>query len=130
LLFHYLTKKDILEIHSKVMEGSVTKGVLSEGNLELCVETPARKIFGYEPYKDIADKVSCLIHEINKLHPFVDGNKRTAYQSATIMLLVNGYSLRANTEEAVSISLGLASCQICYEDINKWMRERIRRETF
>lgn len=128
MLIKYLTKKEILEIHNRILEGTNEDiSLLSEGNLELCVEAPSRKIFGFEPHKDLVEKACCLLFEINKLHPFTAGNKRTAYQAATIMLLSNGYVLRAEKRKAVAISIGLSGCFICYEQAKKWLRKRVRR---
>ena len=125
----YLTKREILEIHNRVLEGTnEDKTVLSEGNLELCVETPSRQIFGFEPHKDLVDKACCLLLEINRLHPFYAGNKRTAYQATAIMLLNNGYVLRANRREAVAVSkyIGFAGRFICHGQASKWLRKRVR----
>lgn len=124
----YLTKKEIIDIHNKVLEGTnEDKTVLSEGNLEFCVEAPASKIFGFEPYKDIIAKVCCLLCKIIKLHPFLAGNKRTAYQAATIMLLNNGHVLSVSRRQAVAISYGLGGCYICCRQTTKWLRKHIRR---
>lgn len=124
----YLTKKEIFDIHNTILEKTnEDKSILSEANLELCAEAPARKIYGFEPYKDIIEKACCLLCEINKLHPFFAGNKRTAYQAATIMLLNNGYVLRTNKREAVAVSYGLGGCYVCFEQAIKWLRKRVRR---
>lgn len=124
----YLTKRDILKIHRRIVgDTNEDKTVLSKGNLELCVEAPTLKIYGFEPHKDLVEKACSLLVEINKLHPFAAGNKRTAYQATTMMLLNNGYVLRASRKSGVVISYGLAGCYVCFEQAVKWLRKNIRR---
>ena len=73
------------------------------------------------------EKASCLLCELNKLHPFFAGNKRTAYEAAAVMLLNNGYVLSAGRKQGVAVSYGLGGCYICWEQVTKWLRKNVKR---
>jgi death-on-curing protein len=86
--------------------------------IKLIVEKPSLKLYGdNEKYDTVFKKAACLLEGIVRLHPFPDGNKRTAllttfsYLQAnkyylvipldTVRFLVNVAQNPANTEEEI-----------------------------
>ena len=55
-------------------------------------------------------------------HPFVDGNKRTAFVAVETFLLLNGLALRASDAKAVVAMLGLAAGEIPEHEFADWLR--------
>lgn len=124
----YLSRKEIVEVHEKVInEYGGMPGILNDGSIDLAAQAPALFLFGYEPYQGLSKKAAVLFTEINKLHPFMDGNKRTAYLSAEAFLMLNGYKLVADLGQAVTISLESASCTADTDSVAKWVSEHLRR---
>lgn len=118
----YLTQDELIKIHDQLIKQfGGNSGILTPEKIDLCVKAPCRTVFGSVIYKNLPEKAAALIYEICKLHPFVDGNKRTAYSAADIFLRLNGYILSAETEEAVEITKELAKCTIDREATVKWM---------
>src|SRR5436309_13615036 len=104
--FEYLTPEDVLRFHEEVLRSTGgDDGLLLPGNLVLAVEAPMQFVYGFEPYKTLEEKGAALLHDINKLHPFVDGNKRTAYVAADSFLRLNGRKLTADSHDIVDVSL-------------------------
>ena len=95
--------------------------VLFPGNLDICVESPQRIVFGTELYTDKFEKAAVLMKEVSKLHPFLAGNKRTAFLAVTLFLELNGYALSSGTTEAVDLSLKAASCLSDTPEIKTWL---------
>ena len=62
---------------------------------------------------------------IARNHPFVDGNKRTAWILARLFLALNDMQLRYDKGEAVGIILSLAAGEVSEEELGAWFRERI-----
>ena len=62
---------------------------------------------------------------IAKNHPFVDGNKRSAWVLARLFLRKNGFRLVYTDAEAVIVMLSLAAGQIGEDEFADWLRERI-----
>ena len=50
----YLTRKDLLEIHRKVIkEGGGNSVVVFPGNLDMCVESPKLQMYGLEIHETV-----------------------------------------------------------------------------
>lgn len=78
-----LTEKEIIEINKRIGE----RGTMISSSLSTIIYSLA----------DVDDRDSYaakLICDIINLHPFVDGNKRTAFYSLVMFLKKNGYALR------------------------------------
>ena len=91
------------------------------GNLSLAVDTPNRTLFGVEAFPSLNEKAAALFHELSKLHPFVNGNKRTAFAAADTLLRINGWKVLAPLGEAVDVSLRTAQCLVNIEDLSGWI---------
>jgi death-on-curing protein len=71
--------------------------------------------------------VWCLVTN----HPFLDGNKRTAYQVAYVFLLANGYLLRQmNPQDVVTTFNGIATNRISREELTQWMQQHLSQLDF
>ena len=120
----YLTFNEILSIHNRMIklfggEG----GILSEESLENCVALPMMSIFGTELSPSLWAKAATLLLCITVRHPFIDGNKRTAWTAARVFLLLNGYQLVAKTEVAEDTVLGVTSGDVTIEELAVWIEE-------
>ena len=56
-----------------------------------------------------------------KNHPFVDGNKRTAFLSAYLFLRLNGWRLIASHDDAVRMVLSLAAGDLDEFEFAQWL---------
>jgi death-on-curing protein len=54
-------------------------------------------------------------------HPFLDGNKRTAFVTAVLFLEINGQSFRAAQADAAVQTLGLAAGEISEAQYAAWL---------
>ena len=120
----YLTFDEIMGIHNRMIEVfGGEDGILSEEALENCVALPMMSIFGTETSPSIWSKAATLLHCIAARHPFVDGNKRTAWTAAKVFLLLNGYRLTATVENAETTLLGVIRGDIDSEELTDWIEE-------
>ena len=120
----YLTFDEIMGIHNRMIEVfGGEDGILSEEALENCVALPMMSIFGTETSPSIWSKAATLLHCIAARHPFVDGNKRTAWTAAKVFLLLNGYRLTATVENAGTTLLGAIQGDIDSEELTDWIEE-------
>ena len=74
---------------------------------------------------DAADLAAAYASGIARNHPFVDGNKRSAWVVARLFLADNGVTLKFERQEAIEIMLALASGDLTEEDLAAWFRDRI-----
>jgi death-on-curing protein len=59
---------------------------------------------------------------IARNHPFVDGNKRTAWVLARLFLALNGISISFAPEDAVRVVLELAASNLDEANFAAWLR--------
>jgi len=127
LAFIYLTKEELFKIHAIAMERGGTNGILNEGMLELAVDAPKSTVFGKELHGSVAEKTASIFHELIKLHPFIDGNKRTALIAADTFLRINGYELRTRQQNIVDVAVKTAQCSMDISKIAAWVQRILRR---
>lgn len=116
----YLTLPEVLAIHEDqigVYGGS--EGVRDLGQLEAALFRPQS---GY--YPDIIAEAAALWESLSQNHPFVDGNKRTAFASVYTFLLLNGIELTADSDSAWRfLSKLYRTGEFRYECLDEWLRE-------
>ncbi len=76
-----------------------------------------------EPPPDLARLAAAYASGIVRNHPFVDGNKRTAYVTCRAFLLLNGTDLAASKREKLQVFSDLAAGLVTEEQLAKWIRE-------
>ena len=99
-------------------------GVRDNGALLSALARPQNLVAYGSP--DAADLASAYVFGVAKNHPFVDGNKRTAWVLARLFLQLNGVNLQFDPVEAVIMMLSLASGELSEDQVAEWFRERVR----
>ena len=59
-------------------------------------------------------------------HPFIDGNKRTAFLAAGVFLEKNGLSLTADPVSATLTMLKVAAGEMDIDALAAWLRANVR----
>ncbi|MGK7897061.1 MAG: type II toxin-antitoxin system death-on-curing family toxin [Xenococcus sp. (in: cyanobacteria)] len=74
-------------------------------------------------YKDatLYDLAAAIGWGIANNHPFVDGNKRTAFVVMVVFVEINGMTVIASEVDVVDIMLAVASNQISQEQLSDWL---------
>jgi len=119
----HLTLLEVLAIHDRMLtEFGGAAGVRDPGALESALYRP---ITGY--YDEVIAQAAALLESLLINHPFVDGNKRTAFAAADIFLRLNGYRVVASTDDAHEAVIGaLGSGVRGFEHLDGWLREHVR----
>ena len=121
----YLTIDEIFAIHDRaIREYGGSPELLDLGRLEATLAVPRQTMFGEELYPDIFSKAAILFYLLIKNHPFVDGNKRTAFLALMRFLNINGYSLNATNDELYQFTIDVASSVSTKEEVEMWIRDK------
>jgi death on curing protein len=64
-----------------------------------------------------------------KNHPFIDGNKRTAFVAVELFIELNGHELMASDADCVLTMLAVASGQMDEDTFARWLRQHSRLRT-
>ena len=76
---------------------------------------------------DAAALAAAYAYGIARNHPFVDGNKRTAFVAMELFLACNGYELIAEDTDCVVTMLGVAAGTIDEAQLAEWVRANSQR---
>lgn len=71
---------------------------------------------------DFAELAAAYGVGLAKNHPFLDGNKRTAFVATELFLLLNGYHLIANDADCILTMLGVAAGELDEAAFATWIR--------
>ncbi|QKW27772.1 type II toxin-antitoxin system death-on-curing family toxin [Streptomyces seoulensis] len=104
----YLSAEDVLGIAALAVDDQDVV-VRDAGLLESAVHRPSAAMFGQEAYPDLLDKAAALLQSLAINHPFVDGNKRTAWTSCVVFLALNGVQLRPDIDAAEHLVIAVAT---------------------
>jgi death-on-curing protein len=116
----YLTPIEVLAIHADLIDryGGST-GIRDRGLLEAALFRPQT---GY--YADIIEEAAALWESLAQNHPFIDGNKRTAFAVMYTFLAINGTRLTADADETYRfISTLYEEKDFSFERLAAWLRE-------
>ena len=115
----------ILAIHAdQIRAHGGSLGLRDRGLLESALERP-RNRFHYEAGADLATLAAAYGFGIAKNHPFMDGNKRVAFQAMYLFLGLNGFRIDAPEEQVVAMILSLATGDLDEPTLAAWLRDHI-----
>lgn len=120
MIVRYLTVADVIAIHDMQIERfGGADGLRDPGALESALYRPQS---GY--YIDLIQEAAALWESLSQNHPFVDGNKRTAFVSTFLFLSVNNLDVTASGKEGLDF---VADCyenaRANYETFEAWLRK-------
>jgi len=95
-------------------------GVRDAGLLDSALQRP-RNLAAYGA-PDAAALAASLAFGVARNHPFVDGNKRTAFVAAATFLELNGWRFGASEAEVVVTILALAAGEMPEDALAGWFR--------
>jgi len=99
----YPALDDVLAIHDdQILRFGGAPGIRDMGLVEMELFRPQT---GY--YKDVIEEATALWESFMQNHPFIDGNKRTAFAILYVFLRVNGYKLTPNAKKIENFIYGL-----------------------
>jgi death on curing protein len=97
-------------------------GIIDEGMLESALYRSAN-IANYNPDASLCDLAAALGYGITINHPFLDGNKRTAFIVMAVFLAINQIELTATEMHVVEIMLGIASGETREQELSSWLKQ-------
>jgi death on curing protein len=119
----YLTVAEVLAIHHRQIETyGGSHGLRDVGALEAAVFRPQT---GY--YNNLAEEAAALMESLANNHPFLDGNKRVAFDASHTFLLVNGFTIEADPVETYAFMVdAIAEGRFRFSAILDWLNAHIK----
>ncbi|MGJ8564292.1 MAG: type II toxin-antitoxin system death-on-curing family toxin [Alphaproteobacteria bacterium] len=119
----YLTLIEVLAIHEdQIGRYGGASGLRDPGQLEAALFRPQS---GY--YKDLIAEAAALWESLSQNHPFIDGNKRTAFMATFVFLYTNGVKLMASANDTETFILNLYNTgTFTYDNVEAWLRVNVK----
>lgn len=106
----FLTLAEILEFHDEMIRDfGGSPGVRDLALAESAVAMPQAGMGGEFFHAFPFEMAAAYAYHIAQNHPFIDGNKRTAFSSALTFLEVNGYAVLGGEAELEAATREIAS---------------------
>lgn len=111
----------VLAAHEEALkEHGGPEGVRDMGLLESALARPKNLFAFSDEVPSLARLAAAYAKGIVANHPFVDGNKRTAFTVSLTFLWLNGRAVTASKEDRVLTFWGLAAGEITEDQLAAW----------
>jgi death-on-curing protein len=122
----FLNQTTVLKIHTRQIEKfGGTPGIRDEGLLESALAQPQATFAGELLHPTIDKQAAAYLYHLAMNHPFIDGNKRTAFAVMDTFLRLNGYSLNLTNEQAYDLVMQVAQSQMSKSDLAGYLEKAI-----
>ena len=117
----FLTLSEILEIAEGVLPKVLVRDL---GLIESAAARPQTTVFGDLAYPTLYIQAAALLHSLARNYPLIDGNKRLAWASARVFLLLNGvdmnYDIDAAEELVLEAARGECGVKVIAQSLKAW----------
>ena len=117
----WIEREVIVAVHDmQLAEHGGLPGTRDAGLLDSALGRPQHLAAYGEP--DIAALAAAYGWGIARNHPFIDGNKRTAFVAIELFLQLNGGALHASDADCVLTMLSVAAGDLPEDTLADWLR--------
>jgi death on curing protein len=120
----WLDQRVALSVHDRQLaEHGGGSGVRDVGLLDSALARPRNRwTYGDD---DPAVLAAAYAFGVARNHPFVDGNKRTAWVLARLFLALNGHAPTFTPQDAIDTMIALAAGELSEDELSDWFRARL-----
>lgn len=98
-----------------------SKGIRDHGALDASLARPYATFDQKDLYPAAIDKAAAIFESIIINHPFIDGNKRTAYVLMRLLLLADRIDIVASQNEKYNFVIAASKGDLRFDQIRKWL---------
>lgn len=119
------TEETFIEIHREAIKvgGAWHEGIRDEGSIYYMAEMFRKMI---ERKEDMITMAAKLMTFIIKEHPFWDGNHRTAFETAQLILRAFGYEIKVDRKEAEKFIRSIDKPSIHENLVKEWIKNNMQ----
>ena len=119
----FLIISQVLNIHQRqIQRFGGTSGVRDEGLLDSALAQPQATFGGELLHPTIHEQATAYLYHLAMNHPFIDGNKRTAFAVMLTFLSLNGYTLNLSQEQAYNLVIQVVQKEISKEELSAFLK--------
>ena len=102
-------------------------GIRDEGLLRSALARPQTSFGGQDLYPTLFEKAAALVESMARNHPFVDGNKRMAWECLDLLLGMNGYRVTASHDQSFALMMRIIEHKLTVQDTAEWLAKHTKR---
>ncbi|MBW4613876.1 MAG: type II toxin-antitoxin system death-on-curing family toxin [Desmonostoc vinosum HA7617-LM4] len=122
----FLIMDEVLAIHAdQISSFGGSHGVRDEGLLESALAQPQATFAGELLHATMHEQAAAYLYHLAMNHPFIDGNKRTAFAVMDTFIRLNGYSLNLTDEQAYDLVMQIAQGQMNKLELADYLEQAI-----
>jgi len=126
----FLTIEEITTLHeTAIFQHGGSLGQRDKAALESALAQPRHVFDDQFAHAFPFDMAAVYAFHICMNHPFVDGNKRTAFAAAVVFLRLNGFNLEADENDAAEMMLAITTSEMDKEAISCWLAKHSRKRS-
>ncbi|MDX2240367.1 MAG: type II toxin-antitoxin system death-on-curing family toxin [Leptolyngbyaceae cyanobacterium bins.302] len=123
---NFLTLPEVLALHDdQVSRFGGTSGLRDLGLLESDLTQPQATFGGELLHPTIYEQAAAYLYHLAMNHPFLDGNKRTAFAVMDAFLRLNGYRLSLSDDGAYQLVLDVVQRAVSKEALSDRLKETV-----
>ena len=123
----YLSLAEVLKLHGLIIARSGgSDGLRDLGMLESALGQPRQTFDGEDLYPSLTSKAGAIGFSLIMNHPFIDGNKRVGHAATEAVLMLNGFELAAEIDDAEAEILAVAAGQRTRDEFQAWIEKHVR----
>jgi death on curing protein len=113
----------VIDLHDELIAEKGLPGLADLGALEASLGRGQQLLTYVESPVTVCDLAAAICVSLCRNHPFVDGNKRTAFVALGLVLGLNGLGLDVSEREAKRVMVALAAGEMTEEEFRDWVAE-------
>ncbi|MEH2417880.1 type II toxin-antitoxin system death-on-curing family toxin [Nostoc sp.] len=118
----FISISQVVDIHQdEINSFGGTSGVRDEGLLDSALAQPQATFGGELLHPTIHEQAAAYLYHLAMNHPFIDGNKRTAFAVMDTFITLNGYSLNLSQEQAYNLVIRVVEKEIPKEELSAFL---------
>ena len=103
--------------------------IRDRGLLDSALTRPFNTFEDQELYPEPVDKAAAILESIIMNHPFIDGNKRTGYVLARLLLMELGLDIKASQSDKFDFVIAISTGEMRYDEIRNWLIAHVTQNT-
>ncbi|MCT7966440.1 type II toxin-antitoxin system death-on-curing family toxin [Laspinema sp. D1] len=123
----FIQLSQVLDIHNRqINKFGGTSGIRDEGLLDSALAQPQATFGGQLLHPTLPEQAAAYLYHLAKNHPFVDGNKRTAFAVMDTFLRINGYRLDLSPDATYQMVLDVVEDKMSKEALGEFLGKHIK----
>lgn len=125
----YLSIEEAEWFHDRILDlTGGERGDLAKANLEFALERVKHVGEQLDRDKAMVKKSAFLLHSLVVQHPFINGNKRTAFEVVDAFLELNGYNVTTGTEKTLRLLADIGSGNMSQAQVEEWIATNLAKK--